>query len=59
MLGQGCLRAPFWRTIYLHLTDLFSSVLFAFLPFLLATPLPPLLSARFRHFLPLEKCSVL
>ena len=40
-------------------SDLFSRVLFSFLPPLLATPLPPLFSAHFRPFLPLEKCSVL
>ena len=40
-------------------SDLFSRVLFSFLPFLLVTPLPLLVSAPFRPFLLLEKCSVL
>ena len=39
--------------------DLFSRILFSFLPLLLATPLPPLFSAHFPHFFALEKCSVL
>ena len=33
-------------------SDLFSRVLFSFLPLLPATPLPPLFSAHFRHFFP-------
>ena len=52
-LGEDLLR------ISISLSDLFSRVLFSFLPPLVATPLPPLLLAPFRPFLPLEKCSVL
>ena len=54
-----------WDTIRLrfqrcpNLADLFSRVLFSFLPPLLATPLPPLFSAPFGPFLLLEKCPVL
>ena len=40
-------------------SDLFSRVFFSILPPFLATPLPPLFSAYFRPFLPLEECSVL
>ena len=46
-----------FRVQGINLTDLFSRVLFSFLPPLLATPVPPLCSAP--PFLPLEKCSVL
>ena len=53
----GCLRDEL--IIFELFTDLFSRVLFSFLPPLLATPLPLLFSAPFRPFLPLEKCSVL
>ena len=40
-------------------SDLFSRVLFSFLPPFLATPLPPLFSGPFRPFLPIERCSFL
>ena len=51
----------FWKISqgWIPKPDLFSRVLFSFLPFLLATPLPLLFSAPFRPFLLLGKCSVL
>ena len=49
-----CPSKPREKQLLAQVPDLFSRVLFSFLPAFLATPLPPLFSAYFRPFLPLE-----
>ena len=48
-----------WVQDFYPVSDLFSHVLFSFLPPLLATPVPLIFSTLFGPFLPFEKCSFL
>ena len=70
LVGRGSRGAKIVNTIFVNKlafpnfvlrikADLFSRILFSFLPTWMATPLPPLFSAPFRPFLHSEKCSVL